>query len=157
MILKDSKKYVSCSGSGERPIFSSVVQNDGSIELVQTGKEDFYGYIQSFAESVDINVLLARYMNGDIAALNRAQGFYADVTGFPKNNVQLLQIMIDGQRVFDEMPLAYRQRFDNDFLHYDSSAFTSLTSCGISLTSILSNHSFVSIVANHLLKSLSNL
>lgn len=115
MKLKDSTIYVNKPGSKTKPIYSSKVEDDGTILLVETGKEDFYGYVQSFKDSVDINVLMKKYMNGDIAALERVQGFYADITGFPKNNAELLQRIIDGEKTFNALPTSVKEKFDNDF------------------------------------------
>lgn len=110
-----SEIYVTPSGSPIVQQFDSKIEDDGSITLIPSGKDDWYGKIQSFADSVDINTILKRCAVGDDSALNRVQGFYADVTGMPKNNAELLQMVIDGQKNFEQLPLEIRQRFDNDF------------------------------------------
>ena len=109
------ENFVTPCGSDIKDIFTSKVLDDGTIELTKCGEENWYEYIQSFAESVDIQTILKRAALGDNSGLNAVQGFYADVTGMPKNNAQLLQMIIDGQRNFEQLPLEIRQKFDNDF------------------------------------------
>lgn len=111
----DYTKFVTPSGTGVKTLFSPKVHDDGSIELIPTGKENFYDYIQSFRESVDIHTILKQCAMGDNSGLQKVQGFYADVTGMPKNNAQLLQMVMDGQKNFDKLPQEIKQRFDNDF------------------------------------------
>ena len=109
------EKFVTPSGSPIVQNYEGKVQDDGSILLVPTDKDDWYGYIQSFADSVDIKTILRRSALGDTSALNKVQGFYGDVTGMPKNNAELLQAVIDGQKNFEKLPIEIRQKFDNDF------------------------------------------
>lgn len=109
-----SEKYVTPSGSKVKKIFAPKVEDDGSITLIESGKEDWYGYIQSFKDSVDIHVILKRAINGDISALNRVQGFYADVRDFPKTTAEMLQTMIDAERNFQQLPVEIKQNFDFD-------------------------------------------
>lgn len=108
-------KFVTPAGSREKPVFSSKVKDDGEIELIETGKEDWYGYIQSFKDSVDIHLILKAATLGDTSGLQRVQGFYADVTSVPKNNAEVLQMFIDAQNNFDSLPIEIKQKFDNDF------------------------------------------
>lgn len=102
-------------GSREKQLYSPVVGSDGTIVLEESGKEDLYGYIQSHKESVDINVLMQRYQQGDDTALMRAQSFFVDATQFPKTYAGLLQAMIEGEKFFNGLPLEVRQKFDMDF------------------------------------------
>lgn len=112
---QDITKFVTPSGSKDKPVFSSKVKEDGEIELIATGKEDWYGYIQSFKDSVDIHLILKAASLGDPSGLQRVQGFYADVTTVPKNNAEVLQMFIDAQNNFDALPLEIKRNFDNDF------------------------------------------
>lgn len=110
-----SEKYVTPAGSRTRTVYSPKVNDDGTIDLIPSGKEDWYGLIQSYKDSVDVHCILARCANGDMSALNKVQGFYADATKFPKTHAEMLQIMIDARNNFDKMPSEVKQKFDNDF------------------------------------------
>ena len=56
-------------GSRVRQIYTSSINDVGEVELIPSGTEDIYQMIQSHKDSCDIHVLLARYANGDTAAL----------------------------------------------------------------------------------------
>ena len=71
-------------GSPVKVLYGGKYDANGRVVLEKKGEENLYDYIQSFRDSVDLNVILARFTNGDVEALNKAQGFYADVTDFPK-------------------------------------------------------------------------
>lgn len=109
------EKYITPSGSKVKPVYSPKVLEDGTIELIQTGEENFYDYIQSFAESVDISVILKKCLNGDYSGLQRVQGFYADATTMPKTKAEMLQMVIDAQSNFDKLPVEIKKQFDFDF------------------------------------------
>lgn len=53
--------------------------------LVIVGKEDRSAKIDSFREICSIKNKLMRFQNGDITALNSKQGFYADISGLPRD------------------------------------------------------------------------
>jgi hypothetical protein len=112
----DSHDRVSaCAGSPVRTVYGGRYDANGRVVLEKKGEEDFYGYIQSFKDSVDINVILARFTNGDTEALSRAQGFYADVTDFPSNMADALNRINECEEMFKALPLDVRQKFDCSF------------------------------------------
>lgn len=102
-------------GSRVKKLYSPVFDKDGRMELEETGQEDLYGYIQSHKDSVDINVILKRYQNGDETALARAQGFYIDATQFPKTYAEAVQRMQDAHGYFVSLPVETRAKFGHDF------------------------------------------
>lgn len=110
--VKDFKP--SESGSGIRIIYSSEVRKDGSIEIVESGKEDFQAYIQSFLPSTDISYIIASVNAGDVSVLNRVVGSYGDFTRVPKTYAEFLQLQIDAKNTFDKLPLDVKNKFDND-------------------------------------------
>lgn len=104
----------SVAGSPVRIIYSPQVQRDGSIVIVESGKEDFQAYIQSFVQSCDIAYIMASVANGDLGALNRVQGSYGDFTKVPKTYAEFLQLQIDAKNTFDQLPVDVKAKFDND-------------------------------------------
>lgn len=107
-------------GSRYEPLYRCEVQDDGSIKFIEIGKDDLYERIQSYEQSTDIRILLKRFEKGDSTALSRVQGFYADMTGAPKSYAQILQSVIDGQAMFDQLPVAVRSEFGGDFFKFFS-------------------------------------
>lgn len=102
-------------GSRVKTLYAPEFDDEGRMDLVETGREDLYGFIQSHRDSVDIHVLLKRYQNGDPAALNRAQAFYMDTTGLPNTHAGWLQRFQEGRNFFDSLPLEVRAKFGHDF------------------------------------------
>ena len=103
------------SGSPVKVLYGGKYDANGRVILVKKGEENLYDYIQSFRDSVDLNVILARFTNGDVEALNKAQGFYADVTDFPKNMADALNRINQAEEMFKGLPLETRQKFDCSF------------------------------------------
>lgn len=95
-------------------IYAPVVEDDGSVSLVESGKENTDEFIQSFAESCDLNVIIQRYLNGEVDVLNQRNGVYGDFTQMPKTYAEALQLKIDSERMFDSLPVEYKRLFDND-------------------------------------------
>lgn len=87
----------------------------GHYELVEDGKINIYDEIQSHADSVDINILLKRYAEGDPEALSRAQGSFIDVTGMPQTYAEVLNIVNDAKQVFLKLPLEEREKYGQSF------------------------------------------
>lgn len=104
-----------CVGSPVRTLYGGRYDANGRVVLEEKGKENLYDYIQSFRDSVDLNVILARFSNGDTEALSKAQGFYADVTDFPKTMADALNRINECEEMFKSLPLEVRQKFDCSF------------------------------------------
>lgn len=90
----------------------------GRVVLEESGRENIYDQIQSYAESCDIHVLMKRYMNGDVSALSQAQGQFLDVTDFPKTYADMLNFVNDMERSFMSLPADVRAEFGNSFSEY---------------------------------------
>lgn len=102
--------------SGEKivPTYSLVIDKDtGKEELKETGKTNLYDYIQSSLEETLIYNIIERYNSGDVDALNKIQGFYGDVTTMPKNLAEAQQIMINAQKVFNDLPVDVRAKYNH--------------------------------------------
>lgn len=114
---KSGRTY-SAVGSPDKVLYSAKYRDDGTIELSEKGKESLYDFIQSFRDSCDINLLVARFSNGDIDALSQVQGAYGDFTRFPKTYAELLNCVNDGRLMFSELPLEIRAKFNQDFAQF---------------------------------------
>lgn len=117
-----SDKYVSDPGSPFHTLYRPKVGKDGVIELVESGVENTDDYIQSFADSCDINVILSRVANGETELLHQRNGIFGDFTGMPKTYAEALQLHIDSNRLFESLPADVRKKFDNDENKFFASA-----------------------------------
>jgi hypothetical protein len=64
-------RIISNAGSRIKQLYEARVDNQGHIDLVESGTEDLYDYIQSFKESCDINTIVKRFAAGDTDVLAR--------------------------------------------------------------------------------------
>lgn len=109
------ERVVANLGSRIHKLYSPEFSKDGSMDLVESGQEDLYAFIQSHAASVDINVLLQQYKNGDPTALSRAQGAFGDFTQMPGTYAEMLNSVIKGEEYFMSLPVEVRAKFDHSF------------------------------------------
>ena len=110
-------RFRSPSEPGDRmkPIYTAKREDDGTLSLTETGKEDLYEYIQSHAQSVDINLIMQRYDAGDTDILERVQGFYFDTSEVPSNMADLLNKLSFAESQFEAMPASFKEIYGNDF------------------------------------------
>lgn len=114
---KDKADFYACNpGSPEKIKYSAKVLPDGKIELTPSGKINIQDYINSFRETCDINVIIRRLKNGDMSAMEafKASPFYGDSTQFPKSYNEFLQVFINAQTEFANLPIDVKQKFGND-------------------------------------------
>lgn len=117
-------RYSTNVGETVRREYSSRLNDDGVIELFESGTSDLSEYIQSFRDSTDINVILTRYLNGDEEALQRVQGIYADVSMAPRSYAEALNLLVQGQSDFDSLPVDVKDKFGNNYYSWLSSIGT---------------------------------
>ena len=111
-------RFISNGGQRERILYQPKFDENGVMDLVESGKEDLYDFIQSHADSVDIHVLLARFQNGDVDALSRVQGAYGDFTNMPTTYADLLNKVNEGQSFFNSLPVDIRAKFNHNFAEF---------------------------------------
>ncbi len=117
----DRVKIVSNSGDYLNPTYSPKVNDDGSLDLVETGVVDTYQEIQAWRDSCDIHVILNRYVNGDVNALSRNVPLFGDFTEAPKSLAEYYQRMIDAEAAFNRLPVETRAKFNHSASEFFSS------------------------------------
>lgn len=103
------------SGDEYHIVYSSVLNEDGTIDLVPSAKDSIQEFINSFAVQTDMHYIIAQLKNGNTSVINRRPMMYGDFTDSPKSYAQALQMVIDGRATFDALPLSVRNKFDNSF------------------------------------------
>lgn len=114
----DHQHYYTDVGDPEKVLYGPIYTDDGVLELVETGREDLYGYIQSHAMSVDIHVILQRFQDGDVSALTRVQGAYGDFTQLPRTYAEMLNSMIAAETYFNSLPVDVKAEFGHSFQQF---------------------------------------
>lgn len=98
-----------CHGRVEKPTYTA---NEDGLP-VESGTVNIYDEIQSHRQSVELSTLLQRYAQGDVTALNKIQGVYADVVDMPSTYSELFERVRDAENSFNALPEDVRVLFDN--------------------------------------------
>lgn len=115
VILPDPNSYVTSPGDEYHILYTSVLLDDGTIDLEPMSREPIQDRINSFAAVTDMSYILTQLRNGNTSVLNRGKPIFGDFTETPKTYAQALQLVIDGRAQFDALPLDVRSKFDNSF------------------------------------------
>lgn len=108
------KRFFTNCGSPIKTLYVGEYDKKGNFNIVEKGKDNLYAYIQTFADSVDIYSILARFENGDTQALNKAQGMYGDFSAMPKSYADMLNAIYNAEQWFAGLDKDIRAKFDND-------------------------------------------
>lgn len=117
-----SLDFVISSGSPIKDTFHGRLESDGSITLVQDGVIDIQEQINSFEPSTNLYNIISRLGESDYSKFADLAGSFVDATEFPTTYAEALQLVIDGQRSFERLPVDVKQKFDNDFNKWFSTA-----------------------------------
>lgn len=110
---RQGERQLSNVGSGMKDTYKMHVDDDGKRELRKSGTYNLYAEIQSYKDSVSIDYILSRFVNGDESALSRVQGIYGDFTEMPKTMAELQQRIIDAEDLFYQLPLDIRSQYNH--------------------------------------------
>lgn len=111
----DRPHFFASAGSREIPQYTGVYKADGRLYVEEVGKKNLYAEIQSHKDSTDLSFIITRYMNGDPAALSRAQGMFVDITQMPSNMHDIVNNMRAAEADFLRLPPDIKEKFGNDF------------------------------------------
>lgn len=100
--------------------YTPVVQPNGRIEIVPTGKKDIFQEIQSWRDATDMHFILAQMAQGKYEP--RSGAMYGDFTVMPETPVETMQLMINSEKAFYDLPVDVRKKFDNDWHQWMVSA-----------------------------------
>lgn len=102
-------------GDPDKILYSAKFDEKGVMDLVETGRENLYEYIQSHKESCDIHVILERFARGDVGALERVQGVYGDFSNVPKSYADMLNLVHSAEDAFSRLPVDERAKYGHSF------------------------------------------
>lgn len=112
------ERVFSNPGDTHRIIYSGKYNDEGLIEIEEVGKEDIQAYIESFAESVDIDNIIARYTQGETDVLGKMQGIYMDTSRIDKNFADLVNKMNSAEEEFEKLPSYVKEMYGNDYVRF---------------------------------------
>lgn len=112
-------------GSRIHTTYTLMYDKDGKRDLEPTGKIDIYQQIQSYRSSCDLKILLERYKDGDVMALEsiRAgkQPLYGDFSDAPGTLAEYYQRISQAEADFAAMPVSVREKFNFSASEYFAS------------------------------------
>lgn len=110
------ERYRTSPGSAVAPVFSSKYDADGRLVVFQSGETNLNSYIQSFKDSVNLDLIVERFQNGDTTAMNKAKGFFYDgEVKLPANLLDCLNMVNQSRAEFESLPAEVRAGFNHDF------------------------------------------
>lgn len=125
--VSDPNKFICNPGSDVHVIYEGKLLPSGEIKLVPVGKESISEKINAYAQYTDIRYIMSRLQAGDTSVVKSPdKAMYGDFTKTPKSFAEALQIMINAERRFDELPLDIRNKFNNSYLAWLQSAGSDL-------------------------------
>lgn len=117
----DPNRFTTSSGKKCKKTYSPFY--DGKkMSLVESGEIDLPSLMSERAKACDMNFILSRLAHGDMSVLNQKQPVFADFHNLPSNFREVLDIGLNAERIFNDLPLAVRQQFDHDYRRFVSSA-----------------------------------
>ena len=85
---------------------------DGYEQLVPAGVTDLVEKIQESFESTKLSNIIARYNAGDLGALKKAQGVFANISEMPTTLQEAQNMRIKAETAFDSLPVDVREKYD---------------------------------------------
>lgn len=117
----DPNGFVTSAGQKCKKVYSPFY--DGKkMALVESGEIDIPSLMRERAKACDMNFILSRLANGDMSVLNQKQPVFADFHNLPSNFREVLDIGLNAERIFNDLPLVVRQQFDHDYRRFVSTA-----------------------------------
>lgn len=112
--LTVTPRVISSPGEKEKPVRKARKDKKGNRVVEVVGKENIAGYINSFADSVDINLIMARFTSGEKEALLRKKALFIDTTDLPEDYFGYVNKINEVKEEFVTLPPNIKAKFDYD-------------------------------------------
>lgn len=112
--IHNGTAYVCCSGDKVEPDYKVHYSKTGVRSLERDGERNTWEEIQSHADSVDINLILARYNNGDESVLHKKPELYIDSSDLPTTLGEWYELNARATEVFKAMKPSERDPYNHD-------------------------------------------
>lgn len=109
---RNEVKFTSC-GTPTRVTYRYSYDENGERQLIEDGVECTQDIIQLYKDVNDIDMLLTRYRNGDMTALNQTQGIYGDFKDVPKTLTEFYKSIDESNSEFNKLDTDIKEKFNN--------------------------------------------
>lgn len=116
----ERREVISQPGDPVKIQYAGEYDKNKNLVVVPKGKINLRSYINSFADSVDIHVLLARFQNGDKEALLQRAGAYIDISALPTNINEFIELSRNAENLFNTLPVEVKEKFNNNVVEFIS-------------------------------------
>lgn len=83
--------------------------------VVPVGRENIQDRIQAHGPYTDLNYMLTRLAHGDTSVLSDRRAIYGDVSDFPSNPVDAINLVRNAESQFGLLPAEERAQYNNDW------------------------------------------
>lgn len=125
--------FSDCRSIEYAPQGNSIVQEyeleyspQGVPHLIPVGTYDLYDVIQSFKDECDLGKIFQRYANGDVMALNKRQGVYADISDLPADVFAANSMIKRVKEIYEQLDETTRANYAS-FEDFVANPFAALT------------------------------
>ena len=112
--VSDPNSFVSDPGSPFHDILEPRFTGDNTT-VVPVGRENIQERIQAQGPYTDINYMLTCLRHGDSSVLTSHRAFYGDVSDFPTNPVDGINLFRSAERRFALLTPEDRSKYNNDW------------------------------------------
>lgn len=112
--VSDPNSFVSDPGSPFHDILEPRFTGDHTT-VVSVGRENIQERIQAQGPYTDINYMLTCLGHGDTSVLTTHRAFYGDVSDFPTNPVDAINLIRSAERRFALLTSDERSKYNNDW------------------------------------------
>lgn len=110
----DPNEFKTHSGNKFHVSYSSKLNNDGTVSLHESGREDIQASINSHLAETDMAVIISKLQFGDTSVLTSKKPMYGDFTNFPKTFAEAFDLVSRSEKAFEALSPDVKQQFDND-------------------------------------------
>lgn len=110
----DRRRVKAPTPSGVAIVYLEQMKNDGTMDLVRSGKHDLNAFVQASKDSTLIYNLIDRFeRTQDSSIFDQRHGFYADVGQMPRSLAEAQNMMISIDKKFCSLSADVKAEFGN--------------------------------------------
>lgn len=113
--VSDPNSFTTNPGSPFKDVFAPSILPDGVMKLEKIDILDIQTEIDSQRDSCDMAYILKRLGIGDNSVLNVSPANYGDFRDMPTTMAEAMQLTIDAENAFIELPKDIQAQFDFNY------------------------------------------